>query len=74
MSRTQFREQVEGELQSMGWPAKSYLWASASRLILIVNGQLREFTLHAGMSKAARNRQLGRLEGMADMLNLGGVA
>jgi hypothetical protein len=70
VTRSQFRDLVEGEMQAMGWPEKSYLWAAPSKLVLIVNGQLREVTMHANMGWKKLNRALGRLEGWADALGL----
>lgn len=70
MTRTAFRATIEAELASMGWPPQSFLWGAPSKLVIIVNGQLRELAIHAGMSKVKLNRALGKLEGWADLLGL----
>lgn len=70
MTREAFRALVNDELQSMGWPPKSYAWAAPGKLALVVNGQLRIMKLHANMGHKKLNRALGYLHGMADVLGL----
>ena len=70
MTRSAFRALVEKEMQLMGWPPRSFLWASPGRFIVVVNGQMREMKLAANMGRRKIERQLGYLAGMADVLGL----
>ena len=54
-------------LQAAGFQAGQYQWL-ANRLVVSVAGQVRVLDLKGGMSRAALERTLGRLEGWGDLL------
>jgi hypothetical protein len=62
-----FRAQVDEALKGYGF--KQHTWAAApSRLVLVVNGSLREVPMHAGMSRQRLAFELGRFAGWSEML------
>ena len=74
MTRDAFKANVEGRLAEMGRSARSFSWLpGTARLLVVVNGDLREIPLKATMRKSALELQLGRLWGWAERLGLSGA-
>lgn len=71
MTRDAFRSKVETDLRSMGYGPREYVWASPSKLIVLVGREMREVNLHANMGIARRERVLGRIEGWRETVNMG---
>ena len=68
--RTQaFRTKVAEQIAQAGFGTSSFTWTSGpSRLVLIVNGTLKEFPMHAGMSRVRLAHHLGKIEAYGEML------
>ena len=71
MKREQFRAKIEAELVSYGYKPGSFIWQSnPSRLILVLDGELKELPIKATMRKERLAYELGRLKGWAEILEL----
>jgi hypothetical protein len=71
MKREAFRAKIEAELISYGYRPGSFIWQQGpSRLVLVLDGQLREIPIKATMRKEALAYELGRLKGWAEILGL----
>lgn len=72
MTRQAFRTMIDGELDGMGWPSSSRIWAPrSSNLIIVIGGRPWLFELRSNMGKVKLSRVLGRLEGLALVLHKG---
>lgn len=67
MKRDAIRAEVNDTLKLLGVRAKQYRWDRAE-LIVIVDGEFVSFRFPAGMTRREVARQLGRLEGMLEIL------
>ena len=66
-----FRRKIEAELSAMGYGPAVYTWQSRpSNLLIVIQGEMRTFRVHAGMRVTERERQLGRLETWAEVMKL----
>lgn len=70
--REAFQAAVGAQLQSMGWRANSWRWIGA-RLVMVISGEIRDVPIRTNMSHVKLARELGRLEGIAEALGLGGA-
>lgn len=71
MKREAFRAKIETELISYGYKPGSFIWQSnPARLVLVLDGQLKEIPIKATMKKESLAYELGRLKGWAEILGL----
>ncbi len=67
--RKAFRAKVETELTGMGFRRAHWQWQDApAGLLMIVRGELRHIELRANMGREKLARELGRLQGWADLM------
>lgn len=71
MKRPEFRKAIDGELTRMGFKKGSWIWQDKpARLTICLEGTFRDIPIRANMKKEDLARQLGRLQGWAEMLGL----
>lgn len=69
--KAKFRKMVESRLSDLGYSRSMYAWQeSPARLLIVLNGSMRTFTIHAGMRLATLEYELGRLSTWAEVLGL----
>lgn len=67
--RKAFRAKVETELAGMGFRPCHWQWNdSPAGLLMIVRGEFKRIPLRANMGREKLARELGRLQGWADLL------
>ena len=67
--KAKFRKSVESRLAELGFSRSMYCWQeSPARLLIVLNGAMRVFHIHAGMRLSALEFELGRLSTWAEVL------